>query len=110
MGFNEVLAVFKKELKVIIRERRLLAILIIQPIVLISVFGYAFSGEIKDVPTAVIYDDSSRISKQLISLIASSDVLDVQYWLATESEAREMIKTERFQWRCTSPKDFRMTF
>ncbi len=45
--FERVYSVFLKELKVVFRERRLLAILIFQSIILVSLFGYAFSGEVK---------------------------------------------------------------
>jgi ABC-2 type transport system permease protein len=62
MGREEIIATLIKEIKVVIRERRLLALLIMQPIILITVFGYAFSGEIKSIPVAVIDEDSSYIS------------------------------------------------
>jgi|Deesub1362A_J573_1020465.scaffolds.fasta_scaffold01041_4 ABC-2 type transport system permease protein len=103
---SEVLAVFVKELKVILREKRLLAILIMQPIILITVFGYAFSGEIKNVPAAVIDDDGSFASKQIISAIISTEVLDIKYFAATASEAVDMIKRGDIQVAIYIPEGF----
>jgi len=64
MGYQEIRSVLIKEIKVIVREKRLLALLIIQPIILISVFGYAFSGEIKNVSAVIIDEDSSEVSNE----------------------------------------------
>jgi ABC-2 type transport system permease protein len=106
MGNRETLAVFVKELKVVVREKRLLAILIMQPIILITVFGYAFSGEIKNVPAVIIDDDSSVASKQIISAISSTEILDLRYFAATTSEAVEMIKRGDIQVAIHIPEGF----
>jgi ABC-2 type transport system permease protein len=106
MTSKEILAVFVKELKVVVREKRLLAILIMQPIILITVFGYAFSGEIKNVPAAIIDDDSSVASRQIILAISSTEVLDVKYFVATTSEAVDMIKQGDIQVAIYIPEGF----
>jgi len=110
MGKEEIIATLKKEIKVVIRERRLLAILIIQPIILITVFGYAFSGEIKNVPVAIIDEDSTGISKQLISNLQSREVFNINYFVSTESEAIDLIKKGDILAAIYIPKGFAESF
>jgi len=90
--FDEIIASFEKEFKVIVRERRLLAIIIVQPMILITIFGYAFSGELHKIPTVIVDDDMSVQSHQLVSALASSETLEIKYYMATTSEAIEAIK------------------
>nr|WP_236609705.1 ABC transporter permease [Archaeoglobus sulfaticallidus] len=92
MRVEKIYSVFLKELRVIARERRLLAIVIMQPIILVSIFGYAFSGEIKNVGIAVVDDDDSELSQKLISALHSSDAFDIKYFVYSRSEAIELIR------------------
>ena len=92
MRLEKVFAVFLKELKVIARERRLLAIIIAQPIILVSVFGYAFSGEINNVGVAVVDEDGSELSHKFISALHSTDKFDIKYFVYSRSEAIELVK------------------
>lgn len=110
MGREEIIATLKKEIKVVMRERRLLAILLIQPIILISVFGYAFSGEIKNVPLAVIDDDSTEISRELILNIQSREVFNINYYVSTRSEAIDLIKKGDVLAAIYIPKGFGKSF
>jgi len=110
MGYQEIHSVLIKEIKVIIRERRLLALLIVQPIILISVFGYAFSGEIKNVSAVIIDEDSSRISNKLITALQANDVFNINYFAATKSEAIDLIKRGEALVAITIPEGFERDF
>jgi ABC-2 type transport system permease protein len=88
---DEILATFEKELKVIIREKRLLAIIILQPIILVSLFGYAFSGDLHDIPTVVVDNSQSVYSHRFITAL-NGETLRIKYFASTLSEAMELIK------------------
>lgn len=47
----------KKELRIILRSRLLLAVLLVYPLVLVGIIGYAFSAPNQRVPIAVVNDD-----------------------------------------------------
>ena len=107
---EKVYAVFLKELKVVFRERRLLAILILQPIILVSLFGYAFSGEVKNVRIAVVDDDSSELSSSLISAMQGGDTFDLAYFVSTRSELIELIRLGRVHAGVYIPEGFQSDF
>jgi len=110
MRLKNVFAVLLKELKVIARERRLLAIIIAQPIILVSVFGYAFSGEIKNVGIAVVDEDNSNLSYNFISALHSSDAFDIRYFVYSRSEAIELVKLGKVHSAIYIPKNFGKDF
>ncbi|MCS7130569.1 MAG: ABC transporter permease [Archaeoglobaceae archaeon] len=98
--------VLVKELKILVRDRRLFAIIIFQPILLTLVFGYAFSGEIKNVRIAVVDDSNSEISNALISALNYGESFDIEHFLATKSEGLELIKRGYVDAMLVIPKSF----
>ena len=49
-----MLAMIVKEFRQVGRDRRTLAMLIVMPVVLLLVFGYAASFDVEEIPTAVV--------------------------------------------------------
>jgi|GEM_PF-4336297 len=84
----EIFTVFLKELKVIVGERMLLTIITAQPIILVFVFGYAFSGEIKNVEVAVV-DKGADFGVREIEVTAKYTIL------ASKIEKKELVKSLR---------------
>jgi ABC-2 type transport system permease protein len=103
---ERVSGVFVKEIKVIFREKRLLAILILRPVILVSLFGYAFSGEVKNIKVAVVDEDSSDLSEMLISSLHSTDTFSISYFTATRSELMELIRLGKVHAGIYIPKGF----
>ncbi|ADC65921.1 ABC-2 type transporter [Ferroglobus placidus DSM 10642] len=110
MRAEKIYSVFVKELRVVARERRLLAIIIMQPIILVSVFGYAFSGEIKNVGVAVVDEDGSELSLKLVYALHSSDAFDIKYFVYSRSEAVELVKLGKVHSAIYIPRNFEREF
>ncbi|MCS7144241.1 MAG: ABC transporter permease [Archaeoglobaceae archaeon] len=102
--------VFLKELKTIVRERRLFAIILIQPVILTLVFGYAFSGEIRNVRIAVVDESESDLSRNLISMMSYGDTFEIEYFVDTKSEGVELIKSGKADAVIFIAKDFEKEF
>ncbi|MEM0302695.1 MAG: ABC transporter permease [Archaeoglobaceae archaeon] len=98
--------VIVKELKTIVRERRLFALILIQPILLTLIFGYAFSGDIKNVRLAIVDESNSKASNALISALSLGEAFDLDYFLATKSESLDLIKRGEVDAMLFIPKDF----
>jgi len=60
-----VLAMILKEFRQVGRDRRTLAMLIVMPIVLLLVFGYAASFDVEEIPTVVIGDRADAVAERL---------------------------------------------
>jgi len=60
-----VLAMILKEFRQVSRDRRTLAMLIVMPVVLLLVFGYAASFEVDEIPTAVVGPGADAVETML---------------------------------------------
>ena len=54
-----------KEFRQVGRDRRTLAMLIVMPVVLLIVFGYAASFEVDEIPTVVVGSDADQVADLL---------------------------------------------
>jgi ABC-2 type transport system permease protein len=70
-----VLAMILKEFRQVSRDRRTLAMLIVMPVVLLLVFGYAASFDVSEIPTVVVGPGADSITSNLpdVLVVESSD-------------------------------------
>jgi ABC-2 type transport system permease protein len=79
----------QKEVVHILRDRQFLAFALGMPVVLILLFGYAVSFDIENVPIAVVDQDRTPASRQLVKAFTASDVFVV----AAERESPDSVET-----------------
>ena len=60
-------ALLRKEVRQLLRDRSNLAVGLVLPVVLILLFGYGLSLDVKNVPVAVVLEDSSAEARDLVS-------------------------------------------
>ncbi len=60
-----MLAMILKEFRQVGRDRRTLAMLIVMPVVLLLVFGYAASFDVEEIPTVVVGDRADMVAERL---------------------------------------------
>lgn len=83
-----MLAMILKEFRQVVRDRRTLAMLIVMPVVLLLVFGYAASFDVDEIPTAVVGPGAAALVGELPPVIA----VRVTEPAATRSEAVDMLR------------------
>jgi ABC-2 type transport system permease protein len=88
---RKVLAVARKELRQIRRDRRSLLILLFIPAFFLLVYGYALNFDIRHVAIAVQDNDRSTASRELISNFVNSGYFDLYGDVADEAEIRRVI-------------------
>lgn len=54
-----------KEFRQVVRDKRTLAMLIVMPVILLLVFGYAASFDVEEIPTVVVGSNADMASEQL---------------------------------------------
>lgn len=69
-----MLAMIRKELRQVTRDRRTLAMLIVMPVVLLLVFGYAASFDVEEIPTIVVGAEAADVESRLPDLFAVESV------------------------------------
>lgn len=97
MDHRRTYSVFRKELIHIKRDPTSLIQIILMPIILLLLYGYALTFDIKNVPLAVLDRDGTQVSQEFLDRFASSryfnlafkvHVYDDLYRLLDQGEAR----------------------
>jgi ABC-2 type transport system permease protein len=87
---NRVVTLVKKEFIQIRRDRRLLPILLILPVLQLVILGYAVSSDIKHLATAVCDLDRTPQSRALADRLSTSGYFDIRYRLTDERKIKEL--------------------
>jgi len=77
MSFTRFLAVARKEVVQILRDTRSLIIVVIMPVILVLLFGYGVSLDLKGLPIFVYDRDGSQQSQDLLKRFQASAYFDI---------------------------------
>jgi len=72
MSFRRTRSVARKEFRHILRDPRSLALALAMPMMMLLLFGYALSLDVDQIPTAVLDQDRSPHSRELLARFAAS--------------------------------------
>lgn len=88
LKFNRIRALVKKESRQIVRDPSSIAIGVVLPLILIVLFGYGLSLDVKNVPVAVVMEDSSPTAAELAAGFVLSPYFHAQlmHSMATAQE------------------------
>ena len=85
-------ALIRKETRQMLRDTSTLTLGILLPMILLVLFGYGLSLDVKDVPVAVVRDSSSPVTRDLFQKLQLSDYFSpsmVNSW----EEGKELLRT-----------------
>lgn len=75
-GFgHRLVALMRKEMRQMLRDRANLAVGLLLPVMLILLFGYGLSFDVKDAPVAVVLEDPSPAARDVVSGLQGSPYL-----------------------------------
>ncbi|HLJ88355.1 MAG TPA: ABC transporter permease [Candidatus Angelobacter sp.] len=77
MSFTRFMAIARKELVQVLRDSRSLTIVLVMPIVLVLLFGYGVSLDLKHLPIYVYDRDGSQQSQDLLKRFQSNEYFDI---------------------------------
>ncbi|MFP4554949.1 MAG: ABC transporter permease [Actinomycetota bacterium] len=88
-----------KEFRQVVRDRRTLAVLIVMPVVLLLVFGYAASFDVDEIPTVLVGDRAELVARQLpelfrVNVVDSAGGVDVAEEALVSGEAQVAVIAE----------------
>ena len=84
-----------KESRHILRDRRTMLILFGMPIVLMLLFGFAITNDVKDVRTVVVTSQMDHQTQQAVARLSASDYFDIVQTVGTPGEAERLIRSQR---------------
>ena len=85
-------AFVKKEFIHIFRDKRTMMILLLMPVILIILFGYAITTEIKRAPVAILDQSRDEVTQKMISHFAASEYFSIYKMIDSEEEGRSLFR------------------
>jgi ABC-2 type transport system permease protein len=106
MQLDRVLLMTAKEFRQIIRDKRILMISLLMPVLLISLLGYTYSNDIKHVALAIDDEDITPTSVSFTNQLLLIDTLHVTYAAHTKEQAEGLIQDGKVSAAVIIPKGF----
>lgn len=103
---NRIIAISKKEIKQIIRDKKMLAILLGFPAFLLIIFGYAVNFDVHNVKIVIYDKDNSKTSKLFIQNSFSTDYFDILGYIYKDSEINYLLDKKITQAVVVIPNNF----
>lgn len=95
-----------KEAKHIVRDKRTMLILFGMPTVLMLIFGYAITNEVRNVRTMVVASNADRATQQAIDRLAASEYFTITKVVNTPAEAERSIRNQKADMAVVFAQDF----
>ncbi len=106
MNLSRTWAIAKKEFFHIYRDPRSLALVILMPALLMLLFGYAVTLDVKNVSMAVLDWDRSQESLNFIHRFSASPYYDLRFWVRDEKTMKRLIDQGEVKMGLVLPWDF----
>lgn len=84
-----------KETQHIMRDRRTMMILFGMPIILMLIFGFAISTDVRNVRTVVVMSQIDHQTQRMINALDESEYFKVLYKVHTPAEAEQLIRNQK---------------
>jgi ABC-2 type transport system permease protein len=103
---SRVSALFRKELNQIRRDRRLALSLIVPPVLQLTLFGFALSARVENVPLGVVDESKSKESRDLIAALTESRSFQAAGYFFSVQQMSEAISNGTLVAGVVIPTDF----
>lgn len=105
-GFTtRLVALTRKETRQMLRDRSNLVVGLLLPVVLILLFGYGLSFDVKDARVTIVLEDSSPTARNIVAGLRGSSYL-APTWTTSMTEAERMIRAGESDAILRVPGDF----
>jgi ABC-2 type transport system permease protein len=91
MTLTRLFALIRKEFIQILRDPRSLAITFVMPLIQLFLLGYAATNDVRNVPLAVLDQDRTPASRDLLAAYRVADYYHIDYDVTSESELKDLI-------------------
>src|SRR5450631_427693 len=106
---NTLLFLLEKEFRQILRNKQMISLLIIAPVIQLVLLPLAADYSVKNISIAVVDNDHSTFSQKLISKITASGYFKLTGYTASYHEALSMIERDKADLALQIPLNFERT-
>ncbi|MEJ2681911.1 MAG: ABC transporter permease [Gammaproteobacteria bacterium] len=105
-SFRRAYAVLLKEFTQLGRDVVTLRMIILVPIMQLLLFGYALNTDPKYLPTALISQDNSALSRAVVAGLRNTRYFSIDYEVSSDAEGHELLKSGKVLFVVTIPAHF----
>ena len=95
-----------KETKHIIRDKRTMLMLFGMPIVMMLLFGFAITNDVRNVRVVIVMSNTDNATQQVVDRLAASEYFTLTKVVATPAEAEEAIRNQKADMAVVFSPDF----
>lgn len=106
MSWTRLLAVMRKETIQVLRDRGTLRIVIAMPVLMMLMFGYVVSTDVKSVPTAVALMDTGLPAREILERFQQTGYFDVTRYVGSAEAAGRLIQAGDVKAAIVIPADY----
>ena len=103
---KQFIAFVIKEARHILRDKRTMLILFGMPIVLMLLFGFAITNDVRNVRTVVVTSQMDHLTQQAVERLASSEYFTIVKTVPTPKDAEWMIRSQKADLAIVFAQDF----
>ena len=103
---TRLISIIRKEFIQLFRDKRMLALILVLPLVQMFLLGYAFNNEIRDVPMAVFDQSHSAEGRALLDAFQLSDYFKLVYLVGSDAELQKLIENSQIAVGLIIPPDY----
>ena len=92
---KQFIAFVIKETKHILRDKRTMLILFGMPVVMMLLFGFAITTDVKNVRTVVVTSEMSPRTQQAVERLAQSEYFMITQTVNTPQQAEQLIRSQK---------------
>ena len=95
-----------KETKHITRDKRTMLMLFGMPIVMMLLFGFAITNDVRNVRVVIVMSNTDNATQQVVDRLAASEYFTLTKVVATPTEAEEAIRDQKADMAIVFSQDF----
>ena len=95
-----------KETKHIVRDKRTMLMLFGMPIVMMLLFGFAITNEVKNIRIVIVTSNSDYATQQVVDRLAASEYFKITKVVATPAAAEQTIRAQKADMAVVFAQDF----
>lgn len=99
-------AIFKKEFIQLARDRATLCMIVMLPVMQLLLFGYAINTDPKHLPTAVVSEDNSFLTRSIAAGLQNSEYFKITHNISSDKQGNDLLKQGKVLFVISVPDNF----
>lgn len=105
-SWQRLIAIMKKEFIQLKRDRGTLGMIVMLPIMQLLLFGYAINTDPKNLPTAIISEDNTFLTRSIVSGLQNSEYFKITHLVSSDEQGNKLLRRGQVLFVVSIPDNF----